>query len=168
MIVKEIRENRRLCSTDLSNIENYDKAIADKSITWVIHHRLETHNSDGEVRLVSISRDELKALGMYYNRPADELIFLTSTDHTKLHNKYLLFSEETRRNMSIAQKARKGKKQYMQTEEYKRKVSEAKKKAHIVTRGSTGMHWYNNGIKSVFAFECPKGFVSGRLIQNSK
>jgi hypothetical protein len=42
-------------------------------------------------------------------------------------------------------------------------MSETRKRLHIVTRGSTGMHWYNNGIVQLSAFECPDGFVKGRL-----
>ena len=26
-----------------------------------------------------------------------------------------------------------------------------------------GMHWYNNGVKSILAKTCPEGFVKGRL-----
>ena len=50
------------------------------------HHRLETHNSDGERRLIDISIKELKALNMYYNRPASEFIFMRTIDHEMLHN----------------------------------------------------------------------------------
>lgn len=32
-----------------------------------------------------------------------------------------------------------------------------------LSRGSTGMHWFNNGIENKMAFECPEGFVKGRL-----
>lgn len=66
-------------------IENYDKALADNFEGWDIHHRLETHTSDSELRPVAITRDELIALDMYYARPASELIFLTRSEHTKLH-----------------------------------------------------------------------------------
>ena len=69
------------------NIENYEKAKADNFMGWCCHHRLETHNSDGERRLVDITADELQALGMYWNRPAEELIFLTRREHGILHNK---------------------------------------------------------------------------------
>lgn len=31
------------------------------------------------------------------------------------------------------------------------------------TRGSTGMHWWNNGIDNVLAFECPNGYHKGRI-----
>jgi hypothetical protein len=30
------------------------------------------------------------------------------------------------------------------------------------SKGSTGMHWWNNGIESVLSYECPEGFVAGR------
>ena len=70
----------RYCK-DYKNIENYDKALADNFKGWECHHRLETHNSDGERRLVDISHKELMALNMYYNRPPEELIFLTSREH---------------------------------------------------------------------------------------
>ena len=29
--------------------------------------------------------------------------------------------------------------------------------------GSKGMHWYTDGVKQVFAFECPEGFKPGKL-----
>lgn len=66
-------------------IENYQLAKKDNFDGWCIHHRLETHNSDGQRRLINLSREELKALDMYYNRPANELVFLTNSEHTSLH-----------------------------------------------------------------------------------
>lgn len=83
-------------------------------------------------------------------------------------------SEETRHKMSISRKGRiftdehklnlsKAAKKRIITEEEKKKMSETRKRLHIVTRGSTGMHWYNNGIIQLSAFECPEGFIKGRL-----
>ena len=72
---------------EIENVENYDLAKADNFEDWNCHHRLETHNSDGERRLVDISREELLALNMYYHRPASELIFMRITEHTSLHTK---------------------------------------------------------------------------------
>ena len=117
-------------------IENYSKAIADNSEIWACHHRLETHNSDGERRLVDILGSELIALGLYYDRPPEELIFLTQSEHMRLHRigkpgamKDKHHSEETKRKMS---ESRKGK---PKSEEHKRKLSEAHKGQR------KGMHW---------------------------
>ena len=113
---------------DYENIENYEKAKADDFKNWEVHHRLETHTSDGERRLVDITADELKALDMYYNRPADELIFLTIYEHSRLHMKGKHLSEETRKKIGSASKGRpawnKGKKM---SEEFCRKNSESHK-----------------------------------------
>jgi hypothetical protein len=35
---------------------------------------------------VNITVEELKALDMYYNRPAEELIWLRNKEHSKLHS----------------------------------------------------------------------------------
>ena len=69
------------------NIENYEKAKADNFKGWDCHHRLETHNSDGKRRDVDISVEELISIGMYFDRPAYELIFLPSSEHISLHKK---------------------------------------------------------------------------------
>lgn len=75
---------KRYCCDDLSLIENYSKTI-DSSDIWDLHHRLETHNSDGILRSQQLTKQELIALDMYWNRPASELIFLTHAEHAKLH-----------------------------------------------------------------------------------
>ena len=62
--------NAAFCKTP-ELIENYELAKKYDFKGWEIHHRLETHTSDGEKRTVNISRNELIALDMYYNRPAE-------------------------------------------------------------------------------------------------
>ena len=106
---------------DLEDIENYQKAIADTTQTYVLHHRLETHTSDGERRLVDITKKELMALGMYFHRPASELIFLTKSEHVFLHKKGKKLSEETKNKMSESKKGT------HLSEETKNKMSESKK-----------------------------------------
>ena len=92
----------RYCS-HIENIENYELAKADDFIGWDIHHRLETHNSDGERRTVDLSSKELKALGTYYDRPASELIFLKHGDHIRLHSQQRTpCSSETRAKLRAA------------------------------------------------------------------
>ena len=168
----------RYCK-DYTNIENYEKALADNFKGWHCHHRLETHNSDGERRLVDISYKELIALGMYYSRPAEELIFLTTREHNAF-KKGKTCSAETRRKMGEAKKGKptwsKGKKF---SEEHKKRMSESAKKRwanekalgyHHTTEarnkiGAThkGTHWYNDGKINKRCYECPDGFVPGRL-----
>lgn len=116
------------CCEDISRIENYDKAIADTTQTWECHHRLETHNSNGERRLVDLTMEELKALDMYWDRPSGELIFLTHREHDRLHKKGKKlgsFSEEHKRKLS-KHNARYWKGKH-RSEEMKKKISEANK-----------------------------------------
>ena len=169
-----MRYNFKYYCKDYQNIENYEKALADNFKNWEVHHRLETHTSDGERRLVDITADELKALDMYYNRPADELIFLTIYEHSSLHKP----SKETKKKMSDAKKgkprsaetrkklseAQKGKpspnKGKHFSEETKNKLSEAHKGKNIWIKCT---HWFNNGKINIRAKECPDGFVPGRI-----
>ena len=105
------------CKDDISLIENYDKAIADKTHVWHCHHRRET----------IYSRSGLKEIGEYYNRPACELIFLTPLEHHRLHNLGKHLSEEHKRKLS---EALKGEKCYIfgkhHSAETRKKMSEAK------------------------------------------
>ena len=64
-----------------SFIENYHRAYNDNFVDWEIHHKLET-------RGFGYSRKELIALGLYYNRPAKELIYLKRNYHIELHKRY--------------------------------------------------------------------------------
>ncbi len=116
-------------------IENYDKAIADNTQTWHCHHRLETHNSDGERRSVDLEIEELIALGMYFDRPPEELIFLTESEHSSLHNKGKSgtmkgkhHSKESKKKMSEARKGKSsGNKGKHHSEEARRKIAEGNK-----------------------------------------
>lgn len=117
MINKDLRQLRMFCK-DFTEIENYDKAVADTTQKWECHHRLE-FTINGEV---AHSKDELKRLGMYYHRPYFELIFLPAKEHRFLHlsardrkdiNKKISttlkghsFSEESRKKISKAVKAK--------------------------------------------------------------
>ena len=166
----------RYCK-DYENIENYEAAKKDNFKGWHCHHRLETHNSDGERRLVDITQKELKALGMYYDRPANELIFLTIKEHN-VFKKGKQFSEEHKKKLSEAKKGKptwsKGK-QF--SEEYKSKLSEAKKGnknalgchrtdefRKKLSEANKGMRFFNNGKTNIRAKTCPEGFVPGRLL----
>ena len=69
------------CSEDVSLIENYHEAIADQTKMWDIHHRRE---SDENGRTL-FTHKQLKEMNLYFNRPAEELIFVTRSMHWKLH-----------------------------------------------------------------------------------
>ena len=71
------------CKQDeYEQIENYELAKADNFKGWDCHHRLELH-PDGSLRF---TKDSLKKLCLYVNRPASELIFLTHSEHARLHS----------------------------------------------------------------------------------
>lgn len=130
----------RICYEDPSLIENYEKAIADIINVWECHHRVET--------IMNCTHKELIAKGAYWKRPAHDLIFLTVSDHTKLHQ-----------NDAIKEKNRKshlGKKASSST---RAKMSAA----HAGNKSTTGMHWWTNGVQSIPAFDCPgPGWHRGR------
>ena len=72
---------KKYCSDDISLIENYELAINDTTQTWDCHHR-------GEILPCGrFSHNDLKKFGLYYKRPAAELIFLTHSEHRRLHTK---------------------------------------------------------------------------------
>lgn len=106
-----IRTVKSFCNEDISLIENYEKAINDDAQTWHCHHRRETDEG--------LSKKQLKELGLYYGRPANELIFLTCAEHVRLHHKNKYVPEETKQNLSAALKGR----QF--NEEWKQRMSES-------------------------------------------
>lgn len=107
-----IEHAAKYCRDDISKIENYDKAIADTTQTWICHHRL---------GLVHSSK-ELERLGLYENRPADELIFVTPSEHRRLHNMHM--SDETKKKIADAMK---GKSHGPMSDEAKQKIAESLK-----------------------------------------
>lgn len=85
---------KEYCRDDLSLIENYELAINDYTQTWKIHHR-------GEILPCGrFSLNDLKKFGLYYKRPASELIFLTHSEHNRLHFKGVKLSEEHKKSIS--------------------------------------------------------------------
>lgn len=98
-----LKKVKRFCKEDYRLIENYDKAIADTTQTWECHHRDEIRIlPSGMVALRST--DELKEMGRYFNCPANELIFLTRTEHKSLHGRYQ--SAEKKAKISNSMKGR--------------------------------------------------------------
>ena len=106
---------KNFCCEDLSLIENYELAIVDTTQTWDCHHR-------GEILPCGrFSIDDLKKFGLYYKRPAAELIFLTKAEHSSLHKRGVPLSEEHKKAVSEALKG------VPKSEATKKAVSEALK-----------------------------------------
>ena len=114
---------KKFCCEDLSLIENYELAINDTTQTWDCHHR-------GEVLPCGrFSQDDLKKFGLYFNRPAAELIFLTPTAHRQLHLKGVPLSEETKKALIEAHKG------VPLSEEHKKAISDSLK-GHSVSEAT--------------------------------
>lgn len=82
---------------EIIKIENFYEALNDDTHMWHLHHKLEL-TMDGEFAHTS---EELDRLGMYYNRPYFELIFLRGSEHKSLHHKNKVTSEETKQKISL-------------------------------------------------------------------
>lgn len=123
---------------EFEKIENYEKAKEDNFKGWHCHHKLES----------DYSREELIKAELYYNRPPEELIFLTNREHTFLHNKI---------NQKKGFSPTKGH-HWSMPKEFKEKTSRRFKQ----------LIWVNNGIenKRVLSNNIPQGFVLGRKKNN--
>ena len=117
------KQAKKFCKEDISKIKNYDKAIADNTQVWHCHHMTETW--------WNCSMKELIDNECYYGRKACELIFLTKSEHARLHNKSRIFTEETRKKLSESKKGR------TLSEETRKKISEAHKGKPSVMKGRT-------------------------------
>lgn len=95
-ILKEtdmISKNITAFCINFQQIENYNAAINDKNETWHCHHRLELR--DDYIN----TREELKMMNLYYDRPPEELIFMRSKDHMKLHQNHEKSMEHRRKKL---------------------------------------------------------------------
>ena len=107
----------RVCK-EYWKVENYELAKADNFKGWIMHHKLE------------ISTDyrntvhDLKIMNLYFNRPPEELIFLTLSEHITLHKTGIKLSEEQRVKCANGMKGKK------LSDETKRKISESNKGKH--------------------------------------
>ena len=162
-----INQAKKFCKNYMQ-IENYEKAVKDPNIKWDCHHRFEL-----KCPLYKPLVSELIANNLYYDRPAEELIFLTPSEHHKLHATYnnrfkgKKHSEETKKLMSLhGGNAFRGKHHTEEAKQKNRLAHLGKKhdkafceKNRIRYLGRKG---YTNGISDKFVYECPAGFWLGR------
>ena len=122
---------------------------------WI--HQWQVHTNLGYKKDYDIHHlDENKM-----NNSLSNLVYLTHSEHMKIHNKGKTLSEEIKRKISEAKKN--------MSEETKRKMSEAKKGK---TSPNKGKHykWITNGIESRQIAEnitIPDGFRKGRTINRN-
>lgn len=118
-----------------SEIENYELASADNFNGWHCHHRLEK----------DYTREELIKNNLYFNRPPEELIFLTRENHQKIHSEY-----NTEKGFYPAKGHH-----WNMPEDFCKKKSELLK----------NLIWVNNGVinKRVLQNHIPDGFVKGKI-----
>ena len=91
----------KYCSGDISEIENYDKAIVD-SEKWECHHRMEIQ-PDG----VRLTKQWMIDHDIYYNVDPCMLIFLPIAEHKSLHHKNKVVSNEIRNKLAKSQTGKK-------------------------------------------------------------
>lgn len=139
---------KKFCCEDISLIENYNKAVADKMQTWHCHHRAEI------LPCGKYSAIDLMNFKLYWNRPAAELIFLTPGEHHRIHSTGFRFSQESNAKKS---KSMVGGKNHF----YRKKHTKKSRTKMSVTLHE--LKWWNNGTVSVRKRNCPLGFVAGRM-----
>ena len=123
---------RKFCKDEISLIENYEQAKADTTKIWHCHHRDEIRVLPSGMRVVR-TMEELKENGRYYNCPANELIFLTPSEHHYIHsykNNWSKTAEETKKK--ISESVKKNPTRYWKgktfSAEHKAKLCEARRK----------------------------------------
>ena len=175
----KIKNVKAYCCEDLSLIENYDLAVADTTQSWDCHHRAEI------LPCGRFSQDDLKRFGLYYNRPASELIFLSHSDHTGLHWKGIIrgtLSDEHKQHISDATKQAMNRPEVREkisnslkgrsfSDEHKKKISnslkcrrlteETKKKLSNSLKGRRLTEEHKNKIsKKVFQYDINGNFIA--------
>lgn len=182
------------CREPISNIEGYDEYILNPK-DYVIHHRLETHDKWGNKRNPDdyVPTWVLKRLGLYFYRPASELIFMRQDEHTTLHNMGKTYSLEARKRMSdrargrtpwnkgrvmsdeYCERARQCIQDWMSNHtneecntRFRKGVPKSTEHKLKLSEAKKNHKWYTNGEIEVFREECPDGFWNGRIKWRTK
>ena len=99
--------------------------------------------------------EDLKDQGLYWNRPPEELIFLTPSDHMKLHS---TGKNNPMYNKSSWEKC---------TEEERKKRAE--KYSNSMRGKNIGKKMWNNGVVNRFQVDCPgEGWFPGTIRKKNR
>lgn len=174
------RNAQKYCSEDLSLIENYELAKNDPTPNkWCIHHRDECKVLPSGI-IVCRTMEELIENGRYYNCPANELIFLTQSEHWKLHHKmgsidYDKVATSTKEAMKTVSKDKltywKGKKQTDEQKQKKIQKMHERRAAYLEYKANGGeLKWnefqkWNNGKKAELKDRKKHEFLSAKTRQ---
>lgn len=85
-----VKQAKWMCCEDISMIRGYERAVNDNTQMYDLHH----------LEGVFYTSDELKKMGRYYKQPAMALIFLTKSEHQKIHGVFRDTSMQTRKKLS--------------------------------------------------------------------
>lgn len=164
-VSKEVRD------TCYKNRDTFDE---EGNTRTICHHIDFNHDNNDPENLIFLSKHEHDSLHnkgelnpMYGKHPKD--VYAPEV--------YAKWKAKAKVNFTKLNKAREG---IPLTEDHKQHISESTRKhfeEHPVTtetrlkmskrmignKSLTGRHWYNNGQKNIAAFECPEGFVPGKL-----
>ena len=159
------RKVRSYCCGDIRLIENYYKAVSDKTQTWQCHHRAEI------MPWGRFSRGDLEKHGLLFNRPANELVFLTQFEHKSIHKNHLghKHSNETKLRMSLSKRGKaSNRKGAHHTEDARRKIILALSGRHLSEEHKSKLKnkvWANNGVVSKMfnPDSVPAGWSLGRI-----
>lgn len=145
------------CCESISNIENYKEAVSSEEL-YVCHHRNEIS--------MGLSRQDLIMLGLYWNRPASELIFMKNEDHTSIHHTGKTVTTETKRKLSENNGShRQEVRDKMSKTRKERKLGIGNKYA-VGNKGHSGLKWITNDIKEIcikVGEQPPQGWRFGRM-----
>lgn len=108
--------------------------------------------------------DEINLIDLYPHEHfnAHKLLAKEHYDNEKLVRGFWLMYHTVENAELTANEYAKLKKEYSKIQSIKMK--EQVKNGLLNQKRNKGKHFYNNGIKNVMMFECPDGFVKGRLL----
>ena len=89
------RQATAYCRESIQRIDGYNDALTSNDL-YDLHHKFEQ---------MALSCKDLMELGMYYKRPACELIFIKKSEHSTLHNRNRWCDASRREQVSVWSKS---------------------------------------------------------------